>query len=139
VPCGLAGSPPGSRLATGRVSPSPTSLLLVLALTACGNGGSPSAAPSTTSPPVSPSHVTEADVNQALRDAATAEETYFSDKGTYTTSVDALAEQGFTAKEPIQVKVLSASRTAYCLEGTGSGITLYYSTAGGRISATRCT
>jgi hypothetical protein len=116
--------------------------LLVLALAACGHGGGPAAAPSTTPPtppPVSPTHVTEADVGQALRDAATAEESYYSDHGTYTMSAAALAEQGLTTKAPIRVNVLSASKAGYCLQGSGNGITLYYSTAGGQISATRCT
>ncbi len=78
------------------------------------------------------------DVGAGLKDAAVAEEAYFSDNATYTTDLSKLLDEGMVPRAGVTVRVVSASRSAYCLAASGGAITLYYSTATGQISETPC-
>ena len=55
-------------------------------------------------------------VNAALRNAALAEETYFLDEFSYTTSVDALKEQGLTYARGVRMKIPFADEQGYCVQ-----------------------
>jgi len=116
-------------------------LAALLALTACGGdpdptitaSADPQSAPATTPAP------SGRDVEHTLREAATAIETYYSDTGTYVGATPAkLAEQGLTPDPGVTVDVVSSTSTEYCLSATGGAITLYFSSAVGKVSQTAC-
>jgi hypothetical protein len=84
----------------------------------------------------------KAQVRSDLRSASTAEQTYFTDNGEYTTSVSALAQQGFAPSGGDVVTVASANGSrSYCIEGTAAqlnGTSFYYSSNVGGLSTRPC-
>lgn len=111
-------------------------LAALLALAACGGGDDPGTTPTTPAPTTAAA--SRNDVGQALKDAAIAAETYYSDTGRYDFDEGDLATQGFTAPPGVTVTVVSASGTEYCLSAAGGGVTLYYSTTSGNVSEQPC-
>src|SRR4051812_47360830 len=116
-----------------------SSLLLVLALAGCANDAGPSSAPTTPGPATTTaSQGSTRDVSVVLRDAAIAEEAYSIDYQTYTTDVSQLVAAGMKPQVKVAFRVISASKTAYCMSGSTGGTTLYYTSTTGQISATAC-
>ena len=83
-----------------------------------------------------------AQAQSAVKNMATAEESYLTSNPAYTTSVAALQSEGFTfSSSDVTPSVVSASATAYCLKAVSAhdtSIVYYYSSAQGAPSTTSC-
>ncbi len=74
-----------------------------------------------------------------LRDAASAQETYFAEHHAYATSVGDLTGDGLFLFPGDDVQVVSATSTGYCLVGNRSDVaTWYYDSTNGGLSTTPC-
>jgi hypothetical protein len=73
--------------------------------------------------------VARAEVASTLRNAAVAEESFFTENGTYTDSVPALVREGLDPAG-VQITVLSASETGYCLFASDGRQTLWFTNEG---------
>jgi type IV pilus assembly protein PilA len=85
----------------------------------------------------------KADMKSALKNAATAMESYATETGgSYTgTTITQLEAEGFKKSSTVTVAVVSASADAYCLSATDtrlSGTTFYYSSSVGTPGTTAC-
>lgn len=82
-------------------------------------------------------------LESALKNMATAEESWLTANPTYTTSVPNLVTEGFTySSADVTPSVVSATGTAYCLKavsGHDTTIIRYYSSAVGRPETAACT
>ena len=58
-----------------------------------------------------------AEVESDLKNAAVAEEVYFTEYATYTTSVEELEESGYQPTDGVEITVERANENRYCLEG----------------------
>jgi hypothetical protein len=65
-------------------------------------------------------------VQQDIRDAATAEDAYQSDNGTYTASGNALRDEGFTPLGRNTIAVAFDSNAGYCIVGAADGSSTWY-------------
>ncbi|HEU0132825.1 MAG TPA: prepilin-type N-terminal cleavage/methylation domain-containing protein, partial [Mycobacteriales bacterium] len=85
----------------------------------------------------------EAASKSELRNAAVAQESYFTENATYTTDKTAtgLGGEGFNASTKVTLNVVSASSTAYCMSAvhTSGGATYYLTNTGGQPTTTPCT
>ena len=61
------------------------------------------------------------DVRQALRMAAIAQESHFLDAGEYTTSVPVLVEEGYEAEDGVDLEVVRANPSEYCMTASKDG------------------
>jgi type IV pilus assembly protein PilA len=79
----------------------------------------------------------------ALKNMATAEESWLTANSTYTSTVADLTSEGFTySTADVTPTVVSSSGTAYCLRATSvhdTTIVRFYSSSVGRPSTTSCT
>lgn len=74
-----------------------------------------------------------------LRNAATAEESYFIDNTRYTTRLADLTEQGLPADARVKVRVVSADARRFCLNATGATpLSYWYDSRTGKVSRTAC-
>jgi hypothetical protein len=72
----------------------------------------------------------DAETKSDLRNAAIAEETYFTDHQAYATSLGELAQAGFSATAAAQVTIVARGPNGYCLQETSqSGSTWSYDPA----------
>ena len=76
--------------------------------------------PAPASPPTRPADVST--VKSALRNAAVAEEAYFTDHSTYTTSLLDLKANGFVPPDNVTLNIPSALSSGYCIEAVGAGV-----------------
>ena len=77
----------------------------------------------------------------ALRSAATAQETWALDAGTYTTSMGDLVTVGYLFDSlPVDIRIVLADSRSYCLEAASPSFdnVLYYSAPDGTISSLPC-
>jgi len=80
----------------------------------------------------------DAQVRSDLRNAATAEEVYYTDHGTYAGDVATLRSAGFTSAPGVEVEVLGAQARSYCLGARKDGRVFYYDGTTGRLSTVPC-
>jgi type IV pilus assembly protein PilA len=82
-----------------------------------------------------------ANAQSDLRNAAVAQESYFTDNASYTTLVSDLQNNGFNPSANVTLTIISASSTAYCMSArhNSGGDTWYMSSATGEPSTTACT
>lgn len=84
-------------------------------------------------------------MESALKNAATAQESWLTQSTGYTNSTAALGSEGLKTAPDVTITVSSATSTAYCMYATHaslSGVTYWYGSAGGRptsTSAAACT
>jgi hypothetical protein len=89
-------------------------IVLLLALAACG-----APAPSEdTGPLAAIDRGHETQLQAALRSAATAEETFRAETGTYSTSLSELNGVGYTPSDGVAVMIVRADANGYCLQAT---------------------
>jgi type IV pilus assembly protein PilA len=83
----------------------------------------------------------EAASKSELRNAAVAQESYFTENASYTNASGNLTTEGFNASSNVTLAVISASSTAYCMSAVhNSGGAKYYLTnVGGAPTKTACT
>jgi type IV pilus assembly protein PilA len=89
----------------------------------------------------------EAASKSELRNAAVAQESYFTEAASYTTLVGTaggttgLTGEGFNASSNVTLAVISASPTAYCMSAVhnSGGATYYLTNTGGAPSKNACT
>jgi hypothetical protein len=74
----------------------------------------------------SPAPTGRAAVETALENAATAEETYYTDYQKYVTDLATLTAAGYEALKSVTVTAKLVGADAYCLTGVGQGSTLHY-------------
>lgn len=117
-----------------------------LVLAGCGSDdpAAPPSPPATTAvagPVVTPTFLTRDPqvIASTLRNAATAEESYFLDAGTYTKKMADLVAEGLPSETRVKLRIISASKTRYCLSGEGrAGLVYYYDSKDGKITRTPC-
>ncbi len=83
----------------------------------------------------------DASMKSALKNAATAEESYFTDNSAYGT-VAQITGEGFNTTENVTVSMTGAGTQVYCLSATHSsysGRTWYLGSGTGRLNTTACT
>lgn len=84
-----------------------------------------------------------AQAQSAVKNMATAEESYLTSNPSYTTSVASLQSEGFTfSATDVTPSVVSASATEYCLKAVSAhdtSIVYYYDSAAGSPSTSPCT
>lgn len=81
-------------------------------------------------------------MESALKNAATAQESFLTTSTAYTTDTAQLGSEGFKSAPDVRVSVVSASGTAYCMRATHislTTVTYYYSSAEGRPTTATCT
>jgi type IV pilus assembly protein PilA len=91
----------------------------------------------------------DAQAKSDLRNAATAQETYLTDNGTYTNVVANLSANGFKKSADVTTFAVVSTRgtgapaagvDSYCMSATSkSTTTFYYDSAAGGLSTTACT
>lgn len=80
-------------------------------------------------------------MESALKNAATAQESYLTTSTAYTSSTAALGSEGLKAAPEVTISVDTASSTAYCMEATHASlttVTYYYSSDTGRPQTGAC-
>jgi type IV pilus assembly protein PilA len=83
----------------------------------------------------------EAASKSELRNAAVAQESYFTENAGYTTTLANLTTEGFNSSTNVTLSLISASTTAYCMSAVhnSGGATYYLTNTGGAPSKTACT
>ena len=71
-------------------------------------------------------NVTAALVQADLRNAAVAQETYYMQYGTYTTSMTALQSAGYSPSSTVTVTAVSTGSISYCLQGSAPDSQTYH-------------
>lgn len=79
-----------------------------------------------------------AEVKTSLRSAATAEETYYTDHERYTTEIADLAAVGYSPAAGVELGILRADASGYCLGATKLTRTYFYDSGTGRLSTRSC-
>ncbi|MGH2753352.1 MAG: hypothetical protein ACRDLB_02865 [Actinomycetota bacterium] len=93
-------------------------IALVLCLLVAGSACSSAAAPGAEEVVAQVDKATSVEVEGALRNAAVAEETYFTEALTYTKDLAALQQVGFDPPAGVQVRVMTAGGTSFCIEAS---------------------
>jgi type IV pilus assembly protein PilA len=81
-------------------------------------------------------------MESALKNAATAQESYLTTSTAYTSSTATLGSEGLKSAPDVTISVLSSSGTAYCMRATHASLTTatyYYSSGEGRPTTVACT
>jgi hypothetical protein len=81
------------------------------------------------------------EVDSALKNSATAEESFAATTGTYTSNVSDLVDQGLRLPGTVTVRVARATATGYCMEAThalAAGQVFHYSSDVGRPTEGAC-
>jgi type IV pilus assembly protein PilA len=75
----------------------------------------------------------EAASKSELRNAAVAQESYFTENASYTATAGNLTTEGFNASSNVTLTVISANSTGYCMSAvhTSGGATYYLTNIGG--------
>jgi len=96
--------------------------------------------PPAKAPVAKPGLTTSPDVVlSVLRNAATAEESYFIDNTRYTTRLADLTEQGLPANARVKLRVVSADARRFCLNATGAApLSFWYDSRTGKVGRTAC-
>ena len=112
-------------------------LLALLLLLFGGFGGMGSDAYSSTEPAYS---ANERELHAQLRSAATAEETYLTDHGTYTTSVKDLESEGHAPVDGVTLTILNVTADGYCMKATmvAGNTSAYYDGYGNGVTDEPC-
>ena len=81
-------------------------------------------------------------MESALKNAATAQESFLTANTGYTTSVGALSSEGLKTAPDVSIEIFTADGTHYCMKATHSSltsVTYYYSSNSGRpLTTTTC-
>ena len=80
----------------------------------------------------------DAIVRSDLRNAATAEEMYMTDRGAYTADVTTLQSVGFVPDRRVEVQVFRADSTGYCIGGHLDTSTFYFDSTNGGLTQAPC-
>ena len=79
----------------------------------------------------------------ALKNAATAQESYLTSAGSYTTNTASLGSEGYKATSGVTLSIISATGTEYCMRAIhsnlGSAKAYYYDSDEGKPTTTACT
>ncbi|MGH2701916.1 MAG: hypothetical protein ACRDJ2_09095 [Actinomycetota bacterium] len=81
------------------------------------------------------------EIDSALKNSATAEETFAVTAGTYTSNVADLVDQGLRLPGTVTIRVARATATGYCMEAThalAAGQVFHYSSDVGRPTEGAC-
>ncbi len=83
----------------------------------------------------------EAAAKSDLRNAAVAQESYFTDNATYTSTSSDLEDQGFNPSADVTLSIVSADSNGYCMSAVhnSGGDTYYLDSDTGEPSTTACT
>jgi type IV pilus assembly protein PilA len=100
-------------------------LALLTCFLAMGSACSSAAAPGASNVVTQKDKATAIQVEAALRNAATAEQTYFVENQTYTADLAALGQMGFNASDGVEVRVASADATGFCIDSVSAGDPLH--------------
>jgi hypothetical protein len=79
-------------------------------------------------------------IDNSLKDAAVAEESYLVDANTYTKVFNDLKRHGFNPTPNVRVMIVKAGDQHYCLEGQHDGLAeiRHYSSMAGSVERGRC-
>ena len=81
-------------------------------------------------------------MESALKNAATAQESFLTANTSYSGAVDSLSSEGLKTAPDVSIGVVSSSGTAYCMRAQHSslsGVTYFYSSNVGRPTTSTCT
>ena len=81
-------------------------------------------------------------MESALKNAATAQESYLTTSTAYTSNTALLGSVGFKSAPDVTISVISATGTAYCMRAGHASlttVTYYYDSDEGRPTTTACT
>ena len=82
-----------------------------------------------------------ANIRSDLRNAAVAQESYYTDHDTYTTTEANLTAEGFNPSADVTITYVVGSATRYCMSAVHSsgGDTFYIDSDNGEVTTTACT
>lgn len=79
-----------------------------------------------------------ASAQSTLRNAATAQESYFTRANTYTTDKTELKGEGFKESSDAPLTIVGADKNSYCMQSSGGADTYYLDSGTGQIGTTSC-
>ena len=95
--------------------------MLVGLVALVGSACSSAAAPEASNVIAQKDKANAAQVEAALRNAATAEQTFFVDSQTYTADLAVLGQMGFNASAGVDIRIARADATSFCIDSSSAG------------------
>ena len=102
--------------------------VLSLCVLLVGSACSSAAAPGAEGVVAQTDKATSLEVETALRNAALAEETYFTEAQTYTSDLAALRQVGFNPPGDVQVRIALADAANFCIEASSGAEPMHIGT-----------
>ena len=103
-------------------------LALVLCLVAAGSACSSAAAPGADTTIAQKEKATTLSVEAALRDAAVAEATYFTETQAYTDRMADLQQMGLNLPSGVELRIARADASGFCIDSSSAGAPLHVGT-----------
>ncbi len=114
------------------------SILLAILLLLFGGFGSMGSDSADDTEPVY--NANQRELHEQLRSAATAEETYLTDHGTYTASLKDLESEGHSPADGVTLTIMNVTANGYCLKATtvAGNTSAYYDAYGNGVTDEPC-